>query len=279
MRAIWSTWSFEPGAVAAILLAASWYAAGVRRVWRRAGRGHGVAHWQATCFAGGVAALVVALVSPIDALSDELFAAHMLQHLILVTIAPALLVLGGPQIATVWALPRTLRRAIARWWLHARRMRRAWRFVGTSWIAVVIHAVTLWTWHLPGPYRAALEHPGLHAVEHMTFLGTALLVAWAIVHPRGQRRGGYAIGILCLFATAMQSGALGAMLTFARAPWYGLQESGAARFGLTALEDQQLAGLIMWVPGGLLYIVGAAALFVAWVEGGRGVRALDAVPA
>jgi cytochrome c oxidase assembly factor CtaG len=120
---------------------------------------------------------------------------------------------------------------------------------------------------MPRLYTLALEQPVVHVIEHGSFVGTAVLLWWRILVPRGDRRAARGLGVLLLLATVMQSGALGAMLALGRAPWFSAHAAGARLWGLTPLEDQQLAGLIMWVPGGLLYIAAAAALFAAWIGG------------
>jgi putative membrane protein len=266
MGALWTDWTFEPGTCVALTTLAIAYAIGVRAVWRHAGQGRGIARWRVSCFMLAIVSLVFALLSPLDELSEALFSAHMLQHLILITIAPALLALGMPHIGVLWALPVRARRAFAHWWLGARTIRAVWHMVGAAPIATTLHAAAIWIWHLPGPYQAALRSTPLHALEHVSFLATAILFWWAVIAPRGQRRLGYALGILYVFATAMQSSALGAILTLAQIPWYASQEAGAQLWGLTPLEDQQLAGLIMWVPGGLLYVIAASCLFLAWLS-------------
>lgn len=262
---IWLQWGTEPSTAIALVMMAAVYAAGVRAAWKHAGRGRGIRMSQVSWFAAGVLVLVVALASPIDVMSDDLFAAHMVQHVLLATVAPPLLLLGAPVPAVLWALRPTPRRRVARWAART-RLRGAWRALTAPAAAWLIHAVAIWAWHMPRLYQLALRSAPMHALEHVCFVGSAVFVWWAIVHPRQARRTGYAIGILTLFGTAMQTGALGALLTLSRSAWYPIHAAGAASWGLTALEDQQLAGLIMWVVGGLLYLLAISVLFVAWLE-------------
>jgi len=156
-----------------------------------------------------------------------------------------------------------------RWWQGATAARglagAAAAAVLSPWVVWMPHAVAIWVWHMPGPYQLALASPFAHALEHASFLGTALLLWSAVLKPHGARREGWAAGILVLLATAMHTGALGALLVFARTPWYPAQGAGAAAWGLTALEDQQLAGLIMWIPGGFIYLIASSALFLGWI--------------
>lgn len=259
----------EPGIVMPLVAAALLYAWGVRAVWRRAGRGHGVSVRQALLFATGIATLALALLSPLDTVSEELFSAHMIQHMVLICIAPPLLVLGAPMVAFSWAMPKALRMRAHGWWQHAPSARGAvsgaTALLLSPWLVWIPHAIAIWAWHMPGPYQLALRSETMHAAEHGCFLGTALLLWWAVLRPHGARREGYAAGILVLLATAMHTGALGALLVFARAPWYPLQAAGASAWGLTPLEDQQLAGLIMWIPGGFIYLIASSWLFLGWI--------------
>jgi cytochrome c oxidase assembly factor CtaG/cytochrome c2 len=273
----------EPSIVISLAAAAALYAAGVRAVWHRAGRGHGVSVHQAASFAAGIAALAIALLSPLDTMAEQLFAAHMVQHMVLIAIAPPLLVLGAPVVAFSWGVPRRLRMRVHRWWHRADAARAAASGIGAAllspWVVWLPHAVAIWAWHTPALYQRALENGTLHALEHLSFIGTALPLWWAVLEPRGVRREGYAAGILVLLATAMHSGALGALLVFARTPWYPVQAAGAASWGLTALEDQQLAGLIMWIPGGFIYLAASSWLFLGWIGTGERRRVVRPAPA
>lgn len=261
-------WQLEPGAVVGVLLLAVGYALGTRAVWRAAQPGRGITRGSATCFGGGWLALVAALVSPLDAMSENLVSAHMVQHILIIVVAPPLLVLGRPLVALSWALPGVARRS--RLW--ASRVPRPFRSAPAALMAPLpvwlLHTVAVWVWHFPGPYQAALRRPAMHALEHLCFLGSALLFWWVVLALGAERRTRMGLGLLLVFATAVQSGALGALLTLAPRPWYPAQALGAVAWGLTPLEDQQLAGLIMWVPGGLLYVAAAAVLFVRWLEPG-----------
>ena len=262
---LWSAWSSDPSVLLGLVLIAWLYARGLGALWRRAGVGRGVRRWQAAAFAAGWAALFVALVSPLDALGAALFSAHMSQHLVLVTIAAPLLVLGLPIVPMLWALPEPSRRALGAWWRWAWVARGAACALTQPLVAWTLHTVALWVWHLPSLYQAALRSELVHLAEHASFLGTALLFWWTVVHPGPRGASGYGLGVLAVFAMAMQSGILGALMTFSPTPWYPAYAATVAAWGLTPLEDQQLGGIIMWVPGGFLYLAAALALFVAWI--------------
>ena len=213
--------------VALIVLAALWYAAGVRRLWRRAGQGRGIGRARAASFGAGMALLALAVVSPLHDVAERLLWVYMVQHELLMVVAAPLLVLGRPMQAFAHVVPLRLP-----------------RFLGDPLLAFGVHALALWLWHLPPLFDAALAAEAWHFVQHASFLASALLFWWTIA-----ARVDLA-ALASLFGTMVHTGALGALLAFARTPWY-------AGF---ALDDQQLAGVIMWVPAGLAYP--AAALFI-----------------
>lgn len=226
-------------------LSALLYAFGLVRLWGHAGAGHGIPRRTAMHFALGWLSLALALVGPLDHWAAESFAAHMLQHELLMLMASPLLVLGRPLVAWTWALPLGARQAVGvalrtPWW------RSAWGLLSGPTGAGALHALALWCWHVPAWFLLAARHPGWHALQHFSLLGTALLLWWA-VFAGARRNPGAALGLL--FLTMLHSGALGALLTLAPAPWYG-----------GSLEDQRLGGLLMWVPSAGVFLAAAMVL-------------------
>lgn len=260
---LWHAWSLEPGVVLPLAVGAWLYARGLRTLWVQAGPGHGVRRWQAWCAAAGWLGLVAALVTPLDALGGVLFSAHMAQHELLMALAAPLLVLGRPVLAVLWALPVGWRRAIGRW-AGTAPVRNAWRALTWPSVAWVLHAIAIWAWHAPRFYDAAVARESVHALQHASFLGTALLFWWALIHGHAARRR-HGAAVLYLFTTAVHTTALGAVLTLASRPLYPAYTSTAI-WGLTPLEDQQLAGLIMWVPAGVAYLIAALGFMLAWLR-------------
>lgn len=242
------------------------YATGVRRLWRRAGRGRGVSGWRVATGAVAVLILIVALLSPLDAMADDLFSAHMVQHLLLLLVAPPLLVAAAPEYVGLWGLPASARRRLTRWWRHSPSARGAVSRVlrpGPVWAANV---AILWFWHLPAAYDAAVRNQGVHALEHASFLIAAFFFWWLLFRHTLRRRMDRGLGIVYVFTAGLQGSALGALLALAGSPWYAVHAHTTAAWGLTPSEDQQIAGLIMWIPAGLVYLVVAAVLFVQWIE-------------
>jgi putative membrane protein len=233
----------------ASVFAAAAYSRGLRALWRRAGHGRSVSRWQAALFYLGLPTIVVALESPLDPMAHQLFAAHMVQHLLLMLVAAPLLVLGVPLLSLIWAAPDPSRPRLGKLFL----LRRA-----PIGVAFALHSVALWLWHIPQLYDVALSEDWVHGLEHVSFLGSAGLFWWVLLH--GGRTGA-GVGVLFVFGLALESTILGALLTFAGGPWYTAHLTSTATWGLSAVEDQQLAGLIMWIPGGLVYLASALALF------------------
>jgi cytochrome c oxidase assembly factor CtaG len=240
------------------------YAAGVARLWRNAGVGHGVARLQAAAFACGWLALVAALLSPLDELAERLFTAHMAQHELLMVVGAPLIALASPLVAFLWVLPHGGRRRAMRA-MRSRRLSVAWAALTAPATVWLLHGLALWIWHMPSLYDAALQSEAIHAVQHLCFFLSASLFWWGIAHGR-YGRAGYGVAVVYIFATAMHSGVLGALLTFSPHVWYPLYERTSATFGLTPLEDQQLAGLLMWVPAGVTFVAGGLYFFAAWLK-------------
>lgn len=269
-------WSFEPWVVACLAISAAAYLTGLYRLWRQAGVGRGVSPIQASAFAGGWAFLVVALLSPLDPLGDRLFSAHMVQHETLMLLAAPLLVLGRPLAAWAWALPFEWRRTTGGFF-HTRAWRGPWLFVTGPFSAWLLHALTLWLWHLPALFEAALADETVHSLQHLTFLFTALLFWWSVLAATTRKAQG--VALVSIFTTFVHTGALGALLTLAQTDWYPSYSVTTAAFGLTPLEDQQLGGLIMWIPAGAVYVISGLIVAARWMNPRKGrhtVRTADA---
>ncbi len=266
-------WTFEPWEICSLLLSAVVYGVGIGRLWHRAGIGHGVRVGQAVAYFSGLLAIVVALVSPLDALGEALFSAHMVEHELLMIVAAPLLVLGRPLAAWVWAIPERGRQAIGAFFRRP-GWRRPWRLFTGPLCAWTLHALALWVWHVPALFQAALESEAVHALQHLCFLGTALLFWWSLLGGTSRRDRG--IALLSVFTTMVHTGALGALLTLSTVVWYPIYAASTPVWGLTPLQDQQLGGIIMWVPSGLVYIVFGLVLSHRWLFGSAAHRPLAA---
>ncbi len=253
------------------------YAVGVIRLWRQAGYRRGIGLFDVLAFSCGWLSLVVALSPPLDELSERSLMAHMIQHELLMVIAAPLVAISLPLVATLWAMPVKMRQsAIAV--VSRRSVARIWSLLTSPVSVFLLYAVALWVWHMPALYDAALEHESVHIVQHICFFGTATLFWWGIAHGR-YGRVGYGAAVVYVFATAIHSGVLGALLTFSPHPWYQPYVV-SHHSGPRALEDQQLAGLLMWIPAGITFIAGGLILFAAWLrESDKHTRYRAALPA
>jgi len=255
----------------ALALAAGWYAAGALRLWGH-GAGPGLAPQRAAAFACGLVVLVVGLLSPIDGIAEQLFSVHMLQHLLLMLAAPPLLVWSRPGLIFLWALPRRWRKAIGRQWvgLGLGRGMRGLTHPFAVWFAFCgVFAF----WHLPGPYRWAFTHPAIHVLEHVSFFVTALAFWSIVMAPYGRRRLSYPGTLVFILTTAILSGLPGALMIFSPRAFYAVHAAGVAAWHMSLLEDQQIAGLVMWIPAGLIYVGAALWVFAAWLRAADGKRA------
>jgi cytochrome c oxidase assembly factor CtaG len=266
-------WTLDPWVVAPIVLTLFVYLRGVFELWEAAGRGRGLRTWEVGSFLGGVAALILALVSPLHAAGEVLFSAHMVQHEVLMLVAAPLLVLGRPGVAMIWGLPARIRaRAAAATRLP--EVRGAWRALTAPVVAWMLHAAAIWLWHNPRFFQATLESDAIHALQHVSFLGTAIIFVWTLVHPRVANIGTGG-AVVYLFTTAVHTGVLGALLTFAHRPWFDAYIVTTRAWGLSPLEDQQLGGLIMWVPAGAVYLFGALLILARHITEADHPRAVE----
>jgi len=240
----------------ATLLAGALYAIGWRRLGRRSRHRAGLPVWRAWCYAAGLAALAVALLTPLDAYSSLLFTAHMVQHLLLLLIAPPLLWLGAPLVPILWAVPAQERRGAGRLFGPRSPLRLIFQVLSDARVAAVLFLGMTALWHVPALYDAAQGRTWIHDVEHLAFFGAGLLFWWPLIHPTGgTRRLGLGHGIFYLIAPMLEANAIGALLTFAGRPLYQTYVNAPRVTRLSALEDQQLGGLLMWIPGGMFWLV------------------------
>jgi putative membrane protein len=254
------TWSFEPGVVVPLLLTAVLFIVGAVRRWKRPG----CSSTQVAFFAAGWLTLTVALVSPVHRLGSVLFSVHMGQHELLMIVAAPLLVLSQPLLWFLFALPKSWREKVGRF---AKRpnVSAVWLTMTVPLFVWLLHGATLWAWHIPSLYDASVESEWVHALQHASFLFTALLFWWTLLHGRHGRLG-YGMAVVYCFTTAVHTSILGALMTFAQQVWYPIYEGRTAAFGLTPAEDQQIGGLIMWVPAGVVFIVIGLWLLAAWIK-------------
>jgi putative membrane protein len=242
---LWRAWPLEPGILLSLIVPALLY-------WRGSRRTPGVPRARQACFWSGLAMVALALASPLHPLGEVLFSAHMAQHELLMMVAAPLLTLSQPVAPLLWGLPFPIRRP-------AGRVVKLWSLVASPFMASVLHAAALWVWHIPALFTATLTNEWVHTAQHLSFFVTALLFWWALLQSRGP-------AVLYIFVTAVHTSILGALLTFARSVIYPAYLTTAPLWGLTPLQDQQIGGLIMWIPAGVVYMAAALAIFWSWLR-------------
>lgn len=250
-------WTLDPAIVVPLALALVLFAIGWRRLAGRSRHGSRSLRWSAAYFGAGWLVLAGALVSPLHQAGELSFSAHMVEHELIMLVAAPLLVLARPSVILLWAFPGAARHRIGAA-VASGAIQRVWRRITAPVFATVLQAAALWLWHAPALFDRALASEGWHVAQHLSFLVSALLF-WTAMFGRRTAPG---VAALCLVITSTVSGALGALMAFATSPWYaGYARFDFAPFGLSAAEDQQIAGLLMWVPGGLVH-AGAALIIV-----------------
>jgi len=262
-------WTLDPLLVGPLVLALLVYAAGWLRLARRASaRPRGTA-----LFLLGWTILMLALVSPLHEGGERSFTLHMIEHELIMLVSTLLLAMSGSGGVMAWGLPPPLRRSLAGSWKAP--LQSLWRRLTEPITATAVQGAVMWAWHAPILFDQALESSGWHIAQHSSFFGSSLLFWWAMLHPRGVRSG-YGVSAACLFVTSLIGGALGALMSLSNSPWYAdYAAMGMSGIGLDPVDDQRLAGLIMWIPGGMVHGTAALVLFYKWIKQSEGAHAVS----
>lgn len=216
-------------------------------------------------FFAGLAVIALALLSPLEPMSEALASAHMVQHVLLATVAPLLLVASRPSAALLRGAPRSVRAANRRvQQLASPSLRRRMRASSPA-LAVITMTAVLWVWHGRATYELAVRSTWVHVVQHATFF-TAGLLLWSVVFRSARSRDlPPIVGVIVLFAIGLQTTFLAALMTFSPRPWYDVFATTTSPWGLDPLADQHLAGTLMWFPSGFLNLAAALWLLVGWM--------------
>ncbi|PZS13088.1 MAG: cytochrome-c oxidase [Solirubrobacterales bacterium] len=243
-------WSFEPDVLVGILALGTLYVRAFVRA-RSARAGHPPGFGRLALFGAGLVAILVALVSPIDQLGEQLLVMHMLQHILLLDIAPILMILG---------LTKVLLRPVTR---RLRVLERRAGFLAHPAFAVVAYAGSMWLWHVPAMYDAALAHSGIHVLEHLCFAAAGTLYWWHLLSPiRSRTRLGGLGPVAYMASTKLLVGSLGIVLAFAPSSFYAFYQHHPHYWGLTPAEDQSMAGLLMALEQSIVMGTALVVLFV-----------------
>jgi putative membrane protein len=251
-----ATSAWDALAVAVLLAAGALYAIGQWHMARR----RAVTRWfERPAYWIGWVVMLGAILPPLDALVVRRFSAHMLQHELLMLVAVPLMVAGRPLATWLWGLPGRGRAAGARL-LQEGPVGGAWRMLTAPVVAWALHGLVVWIWHVPRLYDLAVLNEGVHAVQHAMFVGTSVLFWWGLVYGR-YGRAGYGASVFYVFTTVVHTGILGAVFTLSPSPLYQVYVDRAP----DPLADQQVAGLVMWVPAGIVLTLAGLGLFAAWL--------------
>ena len=261
-----SPWNWRPDVTLTLLLAGTIYFLGWRRL-RQPGQSL-ARGWRLVSYLGGLLFLALALLSPIDALGSQLFYMHMIQHLLLVMLAPPLLLLANPFPFILWGLPAKVRLGLGRQLNRNSPFRRGLRSATPPGLAWLVFIAIFWGWHDPRAYDAALRLEWVHNLEHLTFFGSALLFWWYVTgaSPRLHARSAPGLRIAYLLITVPANMLAGVFITFAGQPLYPYYTAVPRLNGLTVMQDQMLGGVIMWIPGSMMYIIAALVLIAGVVR-------------
>ena len=252
-------WTLDPWLIVPLGLALLIYCAGWLRLSSRAATPVRPAR-----FLGGWTVLTLSLVSPLHEAGEQSFTMHMIEHELIMLVATLLLASSNAGGVLAWGLPQPLRTILGGSWKSP--LQALWRRLTEPVTATVIQSVVMWAWHAPILFDRALESFAWHVFQHACFFVSSLLFWWAMLHPRG-RGAGYGVSAACLFVTSLIGGALGALMSFSSSPWYSdYAAMGMTGIGLDPTADQQLAGLVMWIPGGLVHGVAALVFFYRWLK-------------
>jgi putative membrane protein len=258
-------WQWEHALVPAALAAIYLLCAGPLR--RRIDPAAEMSRARMQVFLIGVLVLFVAVATPLDTLSNYLLTAHMIQHLLMTLIVPPLLLLGTP----AWMLQPLLALPLARPIL---------RVLTNPLAAFLLFNFVFSAWHAPALYNLALQNNTVHILEHLLFLGTAVLTWWPVFSPTPVLpRLSEPAQLLYLFFESLPPTILGALITFAGTPLYSEYVSAPRLWGLSVMLDQQIGGLIMWIPGALVYFAVLTVVFFRWLNRDEYERSRDARPA
>jgi putative membrane protein len=254
-----ATWTFDAWVVVPLLVFGLLYAIGSSRLWRRADGGRAAFTGRFASGLVGGTTLAAALMSPLHWLGEHIFTFHMIEHEIVMAVSAPMLVAARPLAAVLWGLPRRARRAIGAG-SAARALRGGWEWLTRGANASILHAIAIWGWHVPVLFDEAVTNPLLHRLQHFSFFITAVFFWWSVLWRSDRGPAAW-----YLFATMMHTGILGALMALAPRVLYTAQTKAAQSWGMTPLEDQQLAGIVMWIPAGTIYAGAALTIAALWI--------------
>jgi len=258
----WWTWQFAPDIVIATILAAALYASGLYRL---RGRGASPSAWRSGSFFAGLALIFLALQSPLDTLADRSFAVHQIQHLLLHSAGPLLIMLAAPQGPVAAGSPPALRHYVLGPVLASRAIRVVFGFLTSPAAATALFVGSAYFWQLPRYHDLAVFDVSVHYGMHVSMLLAGFVFFWCVFDPRPEPWGVRFRTRMLMVWTALASNVLlGSFTTLKEGVLYGAYDKVGRFWGVAALTDEQLGGLVMWIPGSMMYVVAAVIVIRAW---------------
>ncbi|MBI4307082.1 MAG: cytochrome c oxidase assembly protein [Chloroflexi bacterium] len=258
----WLLWTLDPIGIFGPLVFGYLYFNGLRK-WPNGS--HPVRTWQQVSFAAGQLLLFISLCSPIDPLSDQFFFMHQIQHLLLRVMAPVLILLGAPLTPVLRGLPAGALQEIVRPVASSRRMRRFYSLVTNPIVTLALFIGALWIWQAQPLQNLVVRNTGVHLLMHFSMFASAMLYWWLVIDPMPHRsRVHYGLRVLYVAITIVPNTVLGAMLVFSRIPLYAAYGEAGRIWPTSALNDQIIGGLILWLPPEMMSVTVAGIIFVLW---------------
>jgi len=251
----WTVWHAHPSVVTGLVVLTGAYLLGVGPLRQRFGWAEQAGRGQIAAFMAGVLVLLIALLSPLHELGDHyLLSAHMIQHMLLTLVAPPLLLLGTPPwlLRPMFRSPGVLRVA---------------QFLTLPVVAFILFNLVFAIWHVPALYDAALEERDVHILEHLMLIAAGVIMWWPVLSPLPELpRTSYLVQMAYLFLQPTLPSIIGAVITFSKGILYSWYAEAPRIWGISASTDQQIGGLIMWVPGGMFFLFTLVVVFLIWAS-------------
>ncbi len=253
---IWLAWNFDPSLILIIVLV-YFYFRGLKKYRKN------YSPFNIVFLILGIVFLVLGLCSPINHLADNYFLFHMIQHLLIVMLAAPAILLGAPSTPVISGVNKQFPK-IAKGLLRWKSYRSILRFFTKPTIAILVYLAIFWGWHLPFFYDSALQSEKVHYLQHFTFFSSAIFLWWSIIDPRPQKsKFFHLLRILWVFLLTIANSALSALIVFTPRAYYQYGQTNKELL-LTALNDQKIGGLIMWLVGNMMLIIVASAVFLVY---------------
>ncbi len=263
-QSVGAAWNWEPTVPLGILLAGALYVAGLRN-WKNPS--HPVNSWRRVSFFAGLGAILLALQSPLDPLSDHLFLAHQVQHLLLRMVGPPLILLGAPLTPLLRGLPVAARQQVVRPLAGNPALRRLYAFLTHPMVAALLFLGTLFFWQGQGPHNLSLRNDIVHYLMHLSMLFSGILFWWVIIDPKPHRsRMPYVARALYLGFQIFPNTLLGAIVTFSPGVLYTAYGEVERLWGISLMADQAIGGTILWIPGDMMFLIAAGIMVGLWLR-------------